>query len=237
MSDEAPDTGAQTSDVTAKDNQPDPFRLALLDDGVEFNLVLVRHGQQADRMVHDSPLSELGRRQAERVGEHLAGENVTAVYSSHLTRAHDTGLAIASQHGLECNIDERLQEIHIGRDVPEGKKMRDVLHEDELKERGQRFIDDRRWDSFAMSETGDELRARTTAALGDIRSADHEGTVVVACHGGVINAIIGHELGVSMDYFFKVAHCSVHRIRVGADRMVVEGINERHHLPGELFTY
>jgi len=53
----------------------------------------------------------------------------------------------------------------------------------------------------------------------------------------VINAVIGHELGVDMDYFFKVAHCSVHRFRVGHDRMVIEGVNERHHLPGELFTY
>ena len=221
------------------ENQPDPFRIALLDDRehVHFDLVLVRHGQQADRMVHDSPLSELGRRQAKTVGEHLADENVTAVYSSHLARAHDTGLAIAAAHGLECNVDERLQEIHIGRDVPEGKKMRDLLEEQELKDRGAQFVETRRWDSFAMSETGEELRTRVSAAFGDIRGAGHSCTVVVACHGGVINAVIGHELGVDMDYFFKVAHCSVHRFRVGHDRMVIEGVNERHHLPGELFTY
>lgn len=188
-------------------------------------------------MLDDSPLSDLGHRQAATVGEFLADEPVTAIYSSHLSRAHDTGLAIAARHDLECVVEEHLREIQIGRDVPEGKRMRDLYDEAELRERGKAFIATRRWDTFAASETGEELRGRVIPVIDDIRARHNSGTVVVACHGGVINAIIAHELGVEMDYFFKVAHCSVHRIRVGDDRLVIESINDTRHLHGELLTY
>ena len=233
MPDHDDSTPPESKDVRAFD----PFSIALLDEGARFNLILVRHGQQAERREHDSPLSDIGRKQAQAVADHLAGEHITAVFSSQLERANHTGIAIAERHGLECVVDERLEEIHIGRDVPDGKKLSDLLPEDELKERAKKFIATRRWDTFAMSETGAELRARVWPALNDIRASDHEGSVVIACHGGVINAIIGQELGVEMDYFFKVAHASVHRLRVGDDRLVIEAINETPHLQGELFTY
>jgi len=190
-------------------------------------------------MLRDSPLSELGHTQAGAVGEFLRGEDVVAVYSSHLLRAHDTGLAIAEQHGLECVVDKRLREIEIGRDVPEGKRMSDFLEHDELHSRAEHFVEVRRWDSWAMSESGAELRGRVGDALTEIREAHAQttGTVVVACHGGVINAIIAAELQISMDYFFKVAHASVHRLRVGHDRLIIESLNDTRHLPGDLLTY
>lgn len=217
----------------------DPFPRALLDTGQLFELVLVRHGQQVERMQYDSPLSELGRTQAAAVGDFLRDENIVAVYSSHLTRAHDTGLAIAAQHGLECVVDERLREIEIGRDVPDGKRMSDFLSEEELRTRAERFVDSRQWNTWAMSESGDELRARVGKAISEIRHTHSAsgGKVVVACHGGVINATIATELQISMDYFFKTAHTSVHRLRVGTDRLIIESLNDTRHLPGELLTY
>lgn len=230
----------ETPESRAPENrpeQPDPFRRALLDEGQIFELILVRHGQQGDRMVADSPLSELGRQQAAHVGEFLSAENITAVYSSHLLRAHDTGIAIAGHHGFECIVDKRLREIEIGRDLPKGKRMRDLYDDAELVERGKAFVATRRWDTFAASETGDDLRARVIPALEEIRERHDHGKVVVACHGGVINAIVAHELGIDMDYFFKVAHASVHRLRVGHDRLVIESINDTRHLNGDLLTY
>jgi len=232
----------QPAQPSTEPSAPDPFRHALLDDGQQLEIILVRHGQQADRKVDDSPLSRLGQQQAQVVGEFLRDEALSAVYSSHLQRAHHTGLAIAGHHDLECVVDERLREIQIGRDVPDGKSMRDLIDDDELKQRGEAFIATRRWETFALSETGEELRARVAAAI-DAICARHRSTggdtarVVVACHGGVINAIVGHELGIPMDFFFTTAHCSVHRLRVGADRMVVESLNDTRHLIGEHLTY
>lgn len=190
-------------------------------------------------MQADSPLSDLGHRQATAVGQFLSDERIEAVYSSQLSRAHDTGLAIAGQHDIECVVDERLREIEIGRDVPEGKRMSDFLPDDELQLRAERFSETRRWDSWAMTETGAELRERVGEALIEIRRthANATGKIVIACHGGVINAIVGAELGVTMDYFFKVAHASVHRLRVGDDRLVIESLNDTRHLVGDLLSY
>lgn len=209
----------------------------MLDEGCLFKLVLVRHGQQADRLNHDSPLSDLGHRQAAQVGAHLGDEPVTAVFSSQLERANDTGLAIAAHHDMNCAVDTRFEEIHIARDVPEGKRLREVISGDELAERNERFIQTRRWEEFALSETGDELRKRVAAGLQAIRDSEPSGTVVVACHGGVVNAVIANELEVEADYFCKIAHASVTRLRVGEQHMIIEAVNETHHLTNGLLTY
>ena len=215
---------------------PSPFALAMLDDPLR-NLILVRHGQQLDRTVRDSPLSDLGHRQAAAVGEFLAPDAITAVWCSQLSRAHDTGVAIATHHQLQCQVDERLREIELGQNLPEGKRSTDLLSEEELRAHGERFVATRRWDSFAFSETGDELRERVGSALDDIAEAHPQGNVVVACHGGVINAIVAMTLGVSQDFFARIAHASVTRVRVGTHHSVLGRLNEVTHLRGDLHTW
>ena len=200
-------------------------------------LILVRHGQQSDRVERDSPLSELGRRQAGAVGEHLAGESIDAVFSSHLVRAHDTGLAIAAHHDLDCIVDERLREIELGMHLPDGKRSADLLSEEELRAHGERFVATRKWDSFAFSESGDELRTRVGEALTAIGKAHPSGNIVVACHGGVVNAVVGMVLGVTEDFFCRSSHASVTRIRVGENHSVLEQLNEITHLTGDLHTW
>ncbi|MFE5212443.1 histidine phosphatase family protein [Streptomyces sp. NPDC056600] len=55
-------------------------------------------------------LSELGRKMADRVAEHLAPRDVTYVCASPLERAQETATPIAKAHGLELDTDERLIE-------------------------------------------------------------------------------------------------------------------------------
>lgn len=55
-------------------------------------------------------LSDLGRRMAERVAEHLAGRDITHVVASPLERAQETASPIAKAHGLDVASDERLIE-------------------------------------------------------------------------------------------------------------------------------
>jgi probable phosphoglycerate mutase len=50
------------------------------------------------------------------------------------------------------------------------------------------------------------------------------------CHGGVINAYIGHLLGLRQDMFFRPAHASVSRVLAGDGRRVIHTLNELHHL-------
>jgi broad specificity phosphatase PhoE len=101
-------------------------------------LVLVRHaesrGNVADREARkrnalrlrleardaDMPLSDIGLRQAEAVGRHLASQPVaehpTAVLSSPYVRASSTALALIGGAGLELplQLDERLRERELG---------------------------------------------------------------------------------------------------------------------------
>ena len=49
----------------------------------------------------DIPLDDLGREEAWAVGKWLKDENIHAVYTSPLSRARDTAIAIARHHNLE----------------------------------------------------------------------------------------------------------------------------------------
>ncbi|GAA1004715.1 hypothetical protein STXM2123_3004 [Streptomyces sp. F-3] len=55
-------------------------------------------------------LSELGRRMAERVADHLASRDIVHVAASPLERAQETAAPIAKVHGLDVATDERLIE-------------------------------------------------------------------------------------------------------------------------------
>ncbi|MDX3098662.1 histidine phosphatase family protein [Streptomyces sp. ME01-24h] len=55
-------------------------------------------------------LSDLGRKMADRVAEHLAGRDITYVVASPLERAQETAAPIAAVLGLDVARDERLIE-------------------------------------------------------------------------------------------------------------------------------
>ncbi|GGX83455.1 histidine phosphatase family protein [Streptomyces minutiscleroticus] len=55
-------------------------------------------------------LSELGRRMADRVAEHLSSRDITHVVASPLERAQETATPIAKAHGLDLATDARLIE-------------------------------------------------------------------------------------------------------------------------------
>jgi broad specificity phosphatase PhoE len=77
---------------------------------------LMRHGEvhNPDGVLYGRlagyHLSELGRRMAERVAEHLASRDITYVCASPLERAQETAAPIAKAHGLDIATDERLIE-------------------------------------------------------------------------------------------------------------------------------
>ncbi|HEX5569168.1 MAG TPA: histidine phosphatase family protein [Streptomyces sp.] len=77
---------------------------------------LMRHGEveNPDGVLYGRlpgyHLSELGRRMAERVAEHLAHRDLAHVVASPLERAQETADPIAKLHGLDVAVDERLIE-------------------------------------------------------------------------------------------------------------------------------
>ncbi len=80
----------------------------------------IRHGQsEANRTQTfaghiDVPLTDLGRQQAVCTAEFLADIPLAAVYTSDLSRAYDTGCAVAKHHGLSVTTYADLREIYAG---------------------------------------------------------------------------------------------------------------------------
>lgn len=217
------------------EDQPRPIDRAFLTDDPEAGqLILVRHGQQQwpDQETStvgdwiDPPLSELGRKQATAVAAYLAEEPITAVYSSELKRANDTGRAIADARSLGLETIRELEEIHLYGKLPQDARPVDVLGEKIVAGARERFVMTKRWDSYPDSETSATFRRRVGIAV-EAAIGDHPAeTVVVACHGGVINAYVAEILGVEMDMFYRPAHASVHRIRYKGSLRVIDALNE-----------
>ncbi|MGZ6971870.1 MAG: histidine phosphatase family protein [Thermoanaerobaculia bacterium] len=82
---------------------------------------IVRHGEsegnfagslQGSRL--DTPLSALGRRQAECLAVRLAGEGIDAVWASTMIRARQTAAVVAAPLGLGVSLDADLVEFDWG---------------------------------------------------------------------------------------------------------------------------
>lgn len=226
---------------------PSPIDRAFLTNDPDAGmLILVRHGQQewpdpessttGDWV--DPPLSELGREQAEEVGKYLSTETASTVYSSHLARANDTGRAIASHHGLDVTVVEDLEEFRMFEHLPADKRVVDTLGEQALEGIRGRFVQTRSWDVYPYSEPSLDFRRRIGYSIEGILASHPGETVIVACHGGVINVVVSQILGLDIDFIFRPAHASVHRFRFGGTQRVTESLNEHHFLRNvDLLTY
>lgn len=84
-------------------------------------LYFVRHGESEANLIArfagslDCPLTQRGREQAEATARHLQKMPLTAVYASDLSRAYDTGLAIADALDIPLYATPSLREIYAGR--------------------------------------------------------------------------------------------------------------------------
>jgi broad specificity phosphatase PhoE len=83
-------------------------------------LILVRHGETLGNREgrfqrYDTPLSDLGRAQAARLAERIAGEGpIHAIYTSDLARAHETAAIVGARIGLTPAPDRALRELDVG---------------------------------------------------------------------------------------------------------------------------
>jgi probable phosphoglycerate mutase len=155
-------------------------------------LFLVRHGAtsatQEDRFSGSSgaELSEDGRWQAARLGERLSHQNITAAYSSPLSRALDTARIIAGQCGLEPATRDGLREISHGH--WEGMKRRDVEE--------QFAAEYAAWeaDPFTFAPEGGEsglgVLARALPVIREIVTTHTGGRVLVVSHKATLRLVL-----------------------------------------------
>ena len=153
-------------------------------------VTLLRHGQteRSSRGAYsgqlDVPLTSLGREQAQRCAEGLAGAGVDAVYTSPLVRARDTARAIADATGAPLIVEQRLIEVDYG-------PFEGFDRETALDAFGQAFADWRA-DPFGSPVAGMEplpqaLRRASAATAEALEAREHP---VLVAHQGILRIVL-----------------------------------------------
>lgn len=146
-------------------------------DRMMVKLILVRHGETVDNVNQvlqgqtQGMLNEHGRRQAQQLCEHLAGQAIDVFMSSDLERAIETCRIIAEPHGAPVVTTPLLRERDWGGFTGE--------YIPDLK--------DKVWP--ADVETLESLKGRATLFLNELR-AEYAGKTVLAVGHGIINKAI-----------------------------------------------
>jgi len=145
----------------------------------------LRHGESENvtagiaGAVPAAPLTGRGRQQASQAAQALAGEPITAVYSSTALRAQQTARLLAASFGVEVSALPELAEVGIGQhegttDPAIRRRTAQVLRawvvEQDLQQR------------VADGETGQHVLDRMTAAFQQIASTHPGETVAVVGH-------------------------------------------------------
>lgn len=201
-------------------------------------VVLVRHGQSIPYVEGtpfplvdghgDPPLSPRGEWQAQRVGERLRHEPITAIYVSSLTRTHQTAAPLAAHLGLEPVVEPDLREIFLGEF--EGGLFRKMSADGHPAVETMRKTGD--WGAIPGAETNEQLRARTTGVIERVAKAHADELVAVVCHGGVISALVGHAMNQHPMRYGGARNGSISHIVVAEQHWILRSFNDAAHVGG-----
>ena len=174
-----------------------------------MQLLLVRHAlplRSEPGEGADPELSDVGLEQAMRLPKAFDRHSIARVLSSPQRRAQQTAQPVADALGLELQIDDRLAEYD-----------RDLAHYVPIEQIREEFPDE--WERLARGHLPsgvdeDAFVARVFAAIDDVvASGDHDDTVALFSHGGVINVILHRILGTEKLLLFPIDYASVTRLR------------------------
>lgn len=212
------------------------------------NLYLVRHGQASLGAADYDQLSDLGRRQAVRLGEYLRGSGLAfeAVLTGTLRRHQQTLAGIAQGYGSvpaalpealpwpglnEYDSDAVVRAIHEGEppapDTPDAVRQHFRLLRQGLL----------RWMDGSVQPVGmpthAEFLAGIVAALDHVR-ANHSGNVLLVSSGGPISAAVGHLLGATpqavVELNLRIRNSALTEFHFNPKRHVLVSFNALPHL-------
>ncbi|MGD9890236.1 MAG: histidine phosphatase family protein [Dehalococcoidia bacterium] len=200
-----------------------------------MRLLLIRHaetGHNRDSRVQgqaDIPLSDLGVRQAQALGDYLRGQPVAAIVSSPLARARVTAEAVAAPHGRVVQLEPDLMEMHVGE--MEG------LSTTEMREQFPDFLAEwvtERGPSLQMpgGESLEQVQRRAWTVVERLRALYGDETVALVSHNFVLGCVITRALGMPLSDFrrFRLSVSGVTTLRFRDDRIVLVQLNDTCHL-------
>lgn len=201
-------------------------------------LFLIRHGQSAGNAEGrfgghgPTPLSPLGEQQAELTARQLAGEGVTAIYSSDLLRAVMTAEPLSKLTGVPVIATPAFRERNVG--VLEG------LTFDESKNNFPRdyyaLVNRNVHHVITNGESYRHLLRRSTAQLWKVLR-EHQGErIAIFSHTGAICFLTLHLLGAIQPYtrqtpWIVTSNCGINRFEIrGRNNVRVLALNDTRHL-------
>lgn len=167
-----------------------------------MHLYMIRHGQSYVNLPdwnggnQDAGLTELGQQQAALLAEWLPQEllHIDALYCSTMQRARETAAPLAAAYGIAPIYDDRVREI--------GNNRADHTPwpGNALPEYGEFWGSERPFSAITpLQPEGESLmhfRTRVGAFIEELIEKHREQTVVVVCHGGVIELTYDHVFNV-----------------------------------------
>jgi broad specificity phosphatase PhoE len=190
-------------------------------------LLLIRHAlplRSEPGQGSDPDLSEAGIEQAKRLPDALARFPITRIVSSPQRRSVQTAQPVADALGLTVDIDDRLAEYD-----------RDLAHYIPIEQIAAEFPQEmERLARGHLPSSVDEAAflTRINAAIRDLVTAgEHEETVAVFSHGGVINGLLHDILGTEKILCFNVDYAGVSRLLSSRDgNLYVASVNGTEHV-------
>jgi len=190
-------------------------------------LLLIRHAlplRSEPGQGSDPDLSEAGIEQAKRLPDALARFPITRIVSSPQRRSVQTAQPVADALGRTVEIDDRLAEYD-----------RDLAHYIPIEQIAAEFPQEmERLAKGHLPSSVDETMflARINAAIRDlVTEGDHEETVAVFSHGGVINGLLHGILGTEKILCFNVDYAGVSRLLSSRDgNLYVAAVNGTEHV-------
>ncbi|APW40486.1 histidine phosphatase family protein [Rhodoferax koreense] len=197
-------------------------------------LIAIRHGETAwnvDTRIQghlDIPLNAMGRWQAQRAAQALAGEAITAVYASDLSRAFETAGAVAAVAGVEVIPEPGLRERHFG--VFQGRTFAEI--EAESPEQALRW---RKRDPDYASEGGESLnifRDRVVGTVARLAARHPDELIVLVAHGGVMDVLYRAATGQGLQAprTWLLGNAAINRLLWTPDALTLIGWSDTGHL-------
>ena len=207
---------------------------------VPTELIFVRHGESNfnrerrwQGQSQDALLSDLGWRQAACVADALEHAGAAVLFSSDLTRAMQTSVAIAAKTHLPIYPDARLREIDTGRWT---NRLSDEVQVEE-PDRVRAWNDAPFTTQLPEGEGLTEAQARILAFLAEAIPPYAGRTVIISLHGSILQTVMAAASGIPLrDLWLKTPAANGAIVRIdwepgpGAGRLRLLGPPSVEHL-------
>jgi 2,3-bisphosphoglycerate-dependent phosphoglycerate mutase len=198
-------------------------------------ITAIRHGETAwnvDTRIQgqlDISLNDIGLWQAEQASKALAQEQIDTIVSSDLSRAYQTALAVAQQHGLTVQVDRGLREREFG--IFQGKTFAEI----EALWPEQALAWRKRVPDFSPEGGGESLlvfRDRVRHCVQGLMAQYAGQHVVIVSHGGVMDVLYREATALDLQAprSWTLGNAAINRLLWNGEHLSLVGWADSSHL-------